>query len=79
MMWVVKGTHAWYNASVELMRFFVMTLHQFVCIGLTNVVFVEFFNTLFFDSVNDALYSNGSDCLLEFKLFLESCHFLLED
>jgi hypothetical protein len=38
-----------------------------ICIA--EVVFVEFFNVLFFDAVDDALYSYGSDCLLEFKLF----------
>ncbi len=41
-----------------------------VCIA--KVVFVEFFNVLFFNAVDDVLYSYGSDCLLEFKLFLES-------
>jgi hypothetical protein len=47
-------------------------------IVITKVVFVEFFDVLFFDAVDDALYSNVSDCLLELKLFLESFHFLLE-
>ncbi len=47
-----------------------------ICVA--KAVFVEFFNVLFFDAVDDALYSYGSDCLLEFKLFLESFHFFLE-
>jgi hypothetical protein len=47
-------------------------------ICVSQVVLVEFFNVLFFDTVNDTLYSCGSDCLLEFKLFLESFHFFLE-
>jgi hypothetical protein len=47
-------------------------------IGITKVVFVEFFDVLFFDAVNDALFSDGSDCLLELELFLESFYFLLE-
>jgi hypothetical protein len=33
---------------------------------------------MFFNAVNDVLYSNGSDCLLELKLFVESFYFLLE-
>ncbi len=36
---------------------------------MTKVVFVEFFDVLFFDAADDALYSNGSDCLLELELF----------
>jgi hypothetical protein len=36
------------------------------------MVFVEFFDVLFFNAVNDALYSDGSDCLLELEFFLES-------
>jgi hypothetical protein len=47
-------------------------------IGVTKVVFVEFFDILFFNAVNDVLYTDGGDCLLELKLFLESFHFLLE-
>jgi hypothetical protein len=47
-------------------------------IGIAKVVFIEFFHILFFDTVNDALYSNGSDCPLELKLFQESFHFLFE-
>jgi hypothetical protein len=47
-------------------------------ISKTRSVFVEFFDVLFFDAVNDALYSDGSDFLLELELFLKSVHFLLE-
>jgi hypothetical protein len=47
-----------------------------ICIA--KVVFAEFSNVLFFNAVNDALYSYGSDCLLEFELFLENFHFSLE-
>ena len=47
-------------------------------IGVTKVVFVEFFDILFFDAVDDALYSDGGNCLMELELFLESFHFLLE-
>jgi hypothetical protein len=61
-----------------------MTLHQFGLehfdglIGIAKVVFVEFFAVLLFDAVDDALYSDGSDCLLEFELVQESFHFLME-
>ncbi len=44
-----------------------------ICIA--KVVFVEFFNVLFFSAADDTLYSYGSDCLMEFELFLESFHF----
>jgi hypothetical protein len=47
-------------------------------IGITKVVLGEFFDIQFFNAVDDALYSYGSDCLLELELFLESFHFLLE-
>ncbi len=47
-----------------------------ICVA--KVFFVEFFDLLFFDAVDDALYSYGSDCLLEFELFLESFHFFSE-
>jgi hypothetical protein len=47
-------------------------------IGVTKLVFIEFFDVLFFDAVDDALYSDGGDSLLELKLFLESFHFLLQ-
>ncbi len=67
---------------------FVMTLHHFcaeVCqecfdglICIAYVVFIKFFNVFFFNAVNDVLYSYGSDCLLEFELFLESFSIFLE-
>ncbi len=47
-----------------------------ICVA--KVVFVELVDVLFFDAVNDALHSDGNDCLLELKLFVESFHFLLE-
>ncbi len=47
-----------------------------ICVA--KLVFVEFFDVLFFDAVDDALHSYGSDCLLEFELFQESSHFFLE-
>ncbi len=39
-----------------------------ICVA--EVVFVEFFDVLFFNAVNDVLSSYVSDCLLEFELFL---------
>ncbi len=47
-------------------------------IGVTKVFFIELFDILFFIAVNDALYSDSGDSLLELELFLESFHFLLE-
>jgi hypothetical protein len=47
-------------------------------IGITKVDTVKFFDVLFYNAVNDALYSDGGDCLLELELFMESFHLLLE-
>ncbi len=40
-------------------------------IRVTKIFFVEFFNVLLLDAVDDALHANGGDGLLQVKLLLE--------
>ncbi len=47
-------------------------------VGIPKVLFVEFFDILFFNAVDYALDANVGDCLLQVKLFLKSLHFFLE-
>ncbi len=46
-------------------------------VGVPKVLFVEFFDILFFDAVDYAL-ANAGDCLLQVKFFLKFLHFFLE-
>jgi hypothetical protein len=43
-----------------------------------EVLFVEFFNILFFNAVDDALDTNAGDRLLQVKFFLKFLRFFLE-
>ena len=47
-------------------------------VGIPKVLFVEFFDILFFDAVNDALDTNVDYCLLQLKFFLKFFCFFLE-
>jgi hypothetical protein len=47
-------------------------------VGLPKVLFIEFFDKLFFDAVDDALDTNVGDPLLQVKFFLKFCCFFLE-
>ncbi len=47
-------------------------------VGIPEVLFVEFFNILFFDAVNDAFDTNVGDRLLQVKFFLKFLCFFLE-
>jgi hypothetical protein len=47
-------------------------------VGITKVLFVEFFNILFFNAVNDAFNTNVGDRLLQVKFLLKLLHFFLE-
>jgi hypothetical protein len=47
-------------------------------VGVPKVLFVEFFDILFFAAVNDALDTNAGDRLLQVKFFLKFLHFFLE-
>jgi hypothetical protein len=55
-----------------------MVENTFYCVvGVTEVFFVEFFDVLFFDAINDALHANVGDHLLQVKFFLKFLCFLL--
>jgi hypothetical protein len=47
-------------------------------LGIPEVLFVEFFDVLFFNAVDDALDTIVGDCLLQVKFFLKFLCFLLE-
>ncbi len=47
-------------------------------VGIPKVLFVEFFNILFFNAVDDALNADVGDCLLQVKLLLKLLRFFLE-
>ncbi len=47
-------------------------------VGIPEVLFVEFFNILFFDAVDDALNANVSDRLLQVEFLLKLLCFYLE-
>ncbi len=47
-------------------------------VGIPEIIFVEFFNLLFFDAVDDALDTNVGDRLLQVKFLLKFLHFFLE-
>ena len=47
-------------------------------VGVTKIFFVEFFDVLFFDTVNDALHTNVGDRLLQVKFLLKFLRFFLE-
>ena len=47
-------------------------------VGVTKIFFVEFFDVLFFDAVNDALHADVVDRLLQVKFLLKFLHFFLE-
>ncbi len=56
-----------------------MVENTFDCVvGVTEVFFVEFFNVLFFDAVDDALHADVGDCLLQVKFLLKFLRFFLE-
>ncbi len=47
-------------------------------VGIPKVLFVEFFDILFFNTVDYALDADVGDCLLQVKLFLKFLCFFLE-
>jgi hypothetical protein len=47
-------------------------------VGVSEVLFVEFFDILFFDAVNDALDTDVGYRLLQLKFFLKFLCFFLE-
>ncbi len=47
-------------------------------VGIPKVLFIEFFDMLFFDAVDDALDTNVGDRLLQVKFFLKFLCFFLE-
>ena len=56
-----------------------MVKHQLDgAVGIPKVLFIEFFDILFFDAVYDALYPDDDDRLLLIKFFLECLCFCLK-
>jgi hypothetical protein len=56
-----------------------MVENTFDCVvGITKVFFVEFFDELFFDAVDDALHADVDDRLLQVKFLLKFLRFFLE-
>ena len=56
-----------------------MVENTFDCVVcVTKVFFVEFFNVLFFNAVNDVLHAEDGDCLLQVKFLLKFLRFFLE-
>ncbi len=56
-----------------------MVENTFDCVvGVTEEFFVEFFDVLFFDTVDDALHTDVGDRLLQVKFFLKFLRFFLE-
>ena len=47
-------------------------------VGVTKIFFVEFFDVLFFDAVDDALHTDVGDRLLQVKFLLKFLRFFLE-
>ncbi len=47
-------------------------------VGVTKIFFVEFFDVLFFNAVDDALHAKVGDRLLQVKFLLEFLRFFLE-
>jgi hypothetical protein len=47
-------------------------------VGIPEVLFVEFFDILFFDAVDYALAADVGDRLLQVEFFLKYLHFFLE-
>ena len=47
-------------------------------VGVTKIFFVEFFNVLFFNAVDDALHAEVGDRLLQVKILLKFLRFFLE-
>ena len=47
-------------------------------VGVTKIFFIEFFDVLFFNAVDDALHAEVSDCLLHVKFLLTFLCFFLE-